>query len=339
MKKILVVRFSSIGDIVLTTPVVRCLKNQIPGCEIHFFTKPEYKEILENNPYVSKVFYLETYLSESIQELKKENYDLIIDLHHNLRSFITKFRLGKKSFSFRKLNFEKWLLVNLKLNRMPGLHIVDRYFETVRTMGVVNDEEGLDYFIPEKDIVAVSGLGLEPLSYIVFAIGGKFATKKLPAEKIAAICDQIGAPVILSGGKDDAAQGEKIVSLSKGKVMNACGKFSLNQSASLVAQSRLLITHDTGLMHIGAALKKEIISIWGNTIPEFGMSPYFSKNDSRKVSDTRFEIKYLACRPCSKLGFAKCPRGHFKCMNEMEALKIAAVVNEKLKKSKYSKNL
>lgn len=132
MPKVLVLRFSSIGDIVLTTPVVRNLKQQLSGAEVHYCTKSQFRILLENNPYVDKAFYLDKSLNNLIDELKKENYDYVIDLHNNLRSSIIKWRLGKKSFTFDKLNLKKWLLVNLKVNKLPSLHIVDRYMATVK---------------------------------------------------------------------------------------------------------------------------------------------------------------------------------------------------------------
>jgi len=156
--KILIVRFSSIGDIVLTTPVVRCLKTQIDDAEIHYVTKVQYQPILQNNPYIDKIFFLKESIIELMNELKKENYDVIIDLHNNLRTRLLKWRLGSRSFSFNKLNVEKWLMVNFKINHLPDKHIVDRYLETVTRLGVKNDALGLDYFIPER---GRSAMGLD----------------------------------------------------------------------------------------------------------------------------------------------------------------------------------
>ena len=136
--KILVVRFSSIGDVVLTTPVLRCIKQQIKGVELHFLTKQTFKNVIENNIYIDKLYSMQDKLSEVIPDLKKENYDYIIDLHHNLRTFKLKLALGKKTFAFNKLNPEKLLMVNFKINRLPQMHIVDRYFETVQSLGVTN---------------------------------------------------------------------------------------------------------------------------------------------------------------------------------------------------------
>lgn len=303
--KFLILRFSSIGDIVLTTPVTRCIKKQYPNAEVHYATKQSFKVLVENNPYIDQYHLLGKSLNEFIATLKAENFDYIIDLHNNLRTSIIKFRLSSaKSFSFDKLNFKKWLLVNLKINQMPDVHIVDRYLKTTESLGVINDNQGLDYFIPAKDIVQIN----EP--YIAFAIGGQHATKKLPTTRIIEICQKLSGTIMLLGGKEDATAAEEIEKAVGVNIINACGKYNLNQSASLVQQSAYLITHDTGLMHIASALKKKVISIWGNTVPEFGMYPYL----------TEFKIienKNLSCRPCSKIGYSKCPKGHFKCMSEL----------------------
>jgi heptosyltransferase-2 len=108
MSKFLILRFSSIGDIVLTSPVVRCLKQQVENAEVHFATKKGFASVIEHNPFIDKKIYLEEDLNSFIGELKKEKYDYIIDLHNNLRTFLIKVKLGVKSFSFDKLNFEKW---------------------------------------------------------------------------------------------------------------------------------------------------------------------------------------------------------------------------------------
>ena len=317
--KILIIRFSSIGDIVLTTPVVRCLKFQTDA-EIHYLTKKNFKNILENNPYIKKNWAIEKNISEIIFELKQERFDLIIDLHNNLRSRLLSFQLGVKAHRFNKLNFEKWLLVNLKINILPKTHIVDRYINTVSSLNVKNDGAGLDYFIPEKDVVKIAALTnnfTQTNSYIAFVIGAAHATKRLPENRIITICKNIAAPILLLGGKEDADRGKTISAASGGNVLNFCGLLNLNESASVIQQARKVITHDTGLMHIAAAFNKDIISVWGNTVPEFGMTPYFADSQQPKANSQIMEVKNLSCRPCSKIGFDACPKKHFNCMNEI----------------------
>jgi ADP-heptose:LPS heptosyltransferase len=315
MTKFLILRFSSIGDIVLTTPVVRCLKQQFPDAEVHYATKKFYKSLLENNPYIDKILVLENGLNELVKSLQSERYDYIIDLHNNLRTTIIKLRLGVKSFSFDKLNLQKWLLVKFKKNLMPNVHIVDRYMKTVESLGVKNDNKGLDYFIPEKDEMPLDWLPENFRNgYAVYAIGGQHETKKLPLNKMIELCQTIQLPLVLIGGKEDVVISEQLIINSKNiLIFDTCGKCNLNQSASIIQNAKIVYTHDTGMMHVAAALKKKVVSIWGNTVPEFGMYPY----------QTDFEVienKDLNCRPCSKIGYKKCPLGHFKCMNDLKFL-------------------
>ena len=326
--KFLIIRFSSIGDIVLTTPVVRCLKKQLITAEVHYLTKSSFRSLTDSNPYIDKVHYFENDLDSVIEQLNGEDFDYIIDLHHNFRTLKVKKALGKKSFSFKKLNFEKWLLTALKINNLPAVHIVDRYMDTVKEFGIKNDGAGLDYFIPEQDRVKESDIpASHHAGYIGIAIGAALNTKKLPLHKLRELCAGINHPIILLGGKEDVANAEQISAVDPHKIYNACGKFSINESADLVRRSKFLITHDTGLMHIAAAFNKPMISVWGNTVPEFGMTAYYS---NQQVKDTRFEIRDLRCRPCSKIGYNKCPRGHFKCMEKISITEVIENVKSKM---------
>ncbi|MES2794626.1 MAG: glycosyltransferase family 9 protein [Bacteroidota bacterium] len=334
MPKFLILRFSSIGDIVLTTPVIRCLKQQVADAEVHYATKKSYKTLVENNPYVDQYFLLDKSDNELINQLKKEKYDYVIDLHHNIRTLKIKWKLGVKSYSFDKLNFKKWLLVNFtfpkfighyfsfvnsvgKINQMPPVHIVDRYLKTVESFGVVNDNIGLDYFIPDKDEFKIGGMGKVNFeNYAVYAIGGQHETKKLPINKMVELCKTIQIPIVLIGGPEDFEKGEELIltlrnSFWPGALINMCGKCNLNQSASIIQKAAIVYTHDTGMMHVAAALKKKVISIWGNTVPAFGMYPY--QTDYELIENNN-----LNCRPCSKIGFDQCPKDHFNCMNSLE---------------------
>ncbi|MCB0598875.1 MAG: glycosyltransferase family 9 protein [Lewinellaceae bacterium] len=319
--KLLIIRFSSIGDIVLTTPVVRALKQQL-GAEVHYLTKRAFRGIVEPNPNIDKVYAIEKKVSEVMADLKKEDYSHVIDLHNNLRSAQVKWGLKARAYSFDKINREKWLMVNLKVDRLPDVHIVHRYMAAAEPLGVQYDGLGLDYFIPPEDEVRVGNLlatnvlapQQEVPRYIAFAIGAAHNTKRLPAEKIISICRQAGMPVLLLGGPGEAGEGQQIADAAGGQALNMCGLFNLNQSASIVRQAYKVISHDTGLMHIAAAFGKDILSVWGNTIPEFGMSPFYPEGVDR---NTAFEVRGLSCRPCSKIGFQECPKGHFRCMRDI----------------------
>lgn len=319
LKKILLIRFSSIGDIILTTPIVRALKEQLK-CELHVLTKKQYEGIFKKNPRVDVVHSFEKSLEEILSKLKNENFDFVVDLQKNIRSKRVIRAIKKPWASFPKLNIEKWLLVNFKINKLPKKHIVDRYFDAVKSLDVTNDGLGLEYYLPKNE--TVNPISIDEIlknGFITWVIGGQHFTKIMPTEKVASIISELKLPVVLLGGSEDSSRGEEIVKLSdNNSVFNACGQFSLNGSASLVEQAKLVITNDTGLMHIAAAFKKPVISLWGNTIPEFGMYPYLPSEENTSVIS---EVKNLSCRPCSKLGHKKCPKKHFKCMLEQnEAL-------------------
>lgn len=330
--KILIIRFSSIGDIVLTTPIVRCLKQQKPDAEIHYLTKRAFLPVLEANPYIHQVHLLAEDLNDSIEQLKQEKFDVVIDLHKNIRTARVKKALKLKSYSFPKLNVQKWFYVNLKLNLLPDSSIVERYFEAVKPLGIHNDGQGLDYFIPEKDKTDHKDIPMSHWAgYLGFVIGGSYATKKLPVARWKEICALSPIPIILLGGPEDKDDAAEIASIDPVKIYNSCGKFNINESADLVKNAKLIISNDTGLMHVAAAFKKPIISLWGNTTPELGMFPYLGFNNLKNnvaPNLLMIENKQLSCRPCSKIGYNQCPKRHFKCMNNLVFSEIGIFIKK-----------
>ncbi|MCF8345886.1 MAG: glycosyltransferase family 9 protein [Bacteroidales bacterium] len=324
MVKFLVIRFSSIGDIVLTSPVVRCLKNQVDQSEVHYLTKPGYAEILKANPYIDKIHRLSDNQSETIATLKEEGFDYVIDLQNNLRSMNIKSALKRMYFTVHKLNLKKWILVNFKIDRLPERHLVDRYLDTLKLFDVKNDGGGLDYYIPTEAVVQPAAVPeVFHKGYIVLAIGGGHATKKLPPDQLIDLCRQLQQPVILVGGPEDKNTAASLIQAVPGRdVLNGCGQWSISQSASIIQQAACVITHDTGMMHIAAAFHKKIITIWGNTVPEFGMYAYRPAEGS-----LNFQVEGLRCRPCSKLGKKRCPKKHFRCMQDHAMDRIAEAAN------------
>lgn len=316
MQKILIIRFSSIGDIVLTSPLLRAIKTQQADTEIHYITKKAYAATLENNPHIDKLFLLEDKLSDILPLLKKEQYDFIIDLHKNLRSLRIKSYLKKPAASFDKLNRQKWLLVRFKKNRMPNIHIVQRYFDTLKAIGVTKDQKGLEYYSGLEEQKSIKGLE-ESIqeNYAAIVIGGTYFTKQIPVEKLNELISKISIPVVLLGGKGDLEIAEKVAKSHPQKVFIAAGKSNLNESAEIIRRSQFVVSSDTGLMHIAAAYQKKIYSVWGNTVPEFGMYPYMPENPERSII---LEVKNLKCRPCSKLGYNNCPKKHFDCMMKQD---------------------
>ena len=324
MVNFLLIRFSSIGDIVLTTPVARLLKETFPDCKITFLTKKQFTFLLSDNPNIDKVLALDEDLKTTIASLKDMHFDYLIDLHHNLRTSRIKSALSIPDFTVDKLNVKKWLYVNFKLNYLPKRHIVDRYLDTLSVFDIENDKQGLDYFIPEKDIYSVHQHYPDfKLPYVVFVVGATYYTKQIPQSLAVDIMNKANCPFVLLGGPDDVEKSKEIEKELKVPFVNLCGQINLNQSASVIEQSKLVVSSDTGLMHIASAFHKTIISIWGNTVPEFGMTPYLPTSDSRI-----FENTDLKCRPCSKIGFDKCPKKHFKCMNELKPESIAQYINQ-----------
>ncbi|MCB9246225.1 MAG: glycosyltransferase family 9 protein [Flavobacteriales bacterium] len=308
VRKVLIVRFSSIGDIVLTTPVVRCLHIQRPDLELHYLTKPAFRSIVEPLEGIERVHLLDANWRKMVRSLRDEHFDLIVDLHNNMRSHRLSLELRVPTRRFRKLNFKKWLLVQFGINRLPAIHIAERYLETVRILGIEYDRKGLDFVIPRETTIPIP----LPDKFIALALGAQHATKKLPLDKLTELCSLMDAPIVLLGGPEDHEIGETLEAEFP-HVVNLAGHCSLAQSALVCSKSRVLITHDTGMMHIGASLHVPILSVWGNTVPELGMYPLEPEEGSEI-----FQVSGLSCRPCSKIGFDSCPKGHFKCMREQD---------------------
>jgi ADP-heptose:LPS heptosyltransferase len=340
--KILIIRFSSIGDIVLTTPLMRNIKKAYPQAKIHFLTKKKYAYLLEANPNIDHFHLLDSDLRDMVFELLPQKFDYIFDLHNNYRSHYVKSMLRQaansdvKITSVHKLNIKKFLFTKLKLNTLPDKSIVDRYMHTARKLNITNDGQGLDYYIPEESKIEQKDLPMShSAGYISFVIGGTHTTKKMPVEKWIALAQAIDYPIILQGGQEDEGIGEEIKKLDPIRIYNSCGKFTLHESADIIRYAKVVVTHDTGLMHIAAAFKRNIVSIWGNTSPWFGMFPYFGFNNIKSTlapNSIIIEQSKLGCRPCSKIGYNACPKKHFKCMNSLEITEIKAAVDLLLKK-------
>jgi len=323
--KILILRFSSIGDIVLTTPIVRCVKKQIPQAEIHFLCKPPFANLLGTSPYIQKIHLFDKDNSHFWKELQNEKFDYIIDLQNNHRSRKLCRKLKLPHAHFPKLNIRKWLFVNLRINILPNIHVVDRYFAATKILpvSVKNDGQGLDFFFNDTDYEKINACNL-PQDFVAIAMGSKHKTKQLPLSILVEICKKIDKNIVLLGGENDVEMAEYLCSQLGKNVINLCGKLTLRESASCIDLSKVLLTGDTGLMHIAAARNKLIVSVWGNTVPAFGMYPYMPLHPNRYHI---IENTDLRCRPCSKLGFESCPKGHFKCMNDVDVRQIVYLCN------------
>ena len=319
--KILVIRFSSMGDIIYTTPVLRCLKKQLAGAEIHFLTKPAFKYIYDNNPYVDKLLLLKPRLADTINDIKAERYDHIIDLHNNLRTAIIKLRTGISSSTYKKQTIRKWLSLKFNLKLVPPVHLVDRYMKAVTFLGVKNDDKPIDYYIRADHQLDKLLPDTHQSGYVAFIIGATHFTKRMPNPKIINICRGLNYPVVLLGGNDVKPNGDIIAGELGDQIYNACGITSLDESVYLVSKAQRVLGFDTGLTHIAEAFNVPIVSVWGGTVPELlGVQPY-------KVKQVLVAGIELPCRPCSKFGLPKCPLGHFKCMNDMPEQPIIEFIN------------
>lgn len=322
--KILIIRLSSIGDVVLTTPVIRCLKRQLPSAELHFLCKPGMRAVVETNPYVDDVHTFRKDDASLVRRLRDEDFDYVVDLQKNRRSRRICRRLHRPYAAFPKLNLRKLLLVLFKWNCMPDVHIVDRYFRAVARLGVKNDGLGLDFFTEEKDVQELKRFPL-PEAYVALAVGSQHATKQLPFEKMDEIIGGSRLPVVLLGDSRDALIAGRLQARHSGHCLNLCGQLSLRASAACVAGAHTVLTGDTGLMHIAAAFGKRTVSVWGNTVPALGMYPYMPRHPENALI---VENKDCPCRPCSKLGHARCPHEHFRCMNGIPAARIINLLND-----------
>lgn len=326
-KRILIVRFSSIGDIVLTFPVVAAIKSLFPDCKIDYVTKKNFKVLLEGCPAIDDVFLLDDSLQALRRKINLAQYDAILDLHNNLRTRLLFGFHWKRIFRFPKNNLEKWLLTTFKIFPKQRKHVVERYLSTLSNL--ISDwpitTATHPYSIPTAAQFDIQGrFNLAPKSYVAIAIGAQFATKRLPTDMLIDLVKKIDGPVLLLGGKQDQAASNAILDACKGqKVVSAVGLTDIHESAWLVKNARALVTHDTGLMHIGASFDVPLHIIWGNTIRDFGMYPY--RLEQEEVF--QYEVTGLSCRPCSKIGHQICPKGHFSCMRKHDLTKIALAVN------------
>ena len=309
------------GDIIYTSPVIRCLKNQLENAEIHYLTKPSFKFLLEHNPYLDKLHLLQPKLADTVIALKEEQFDIVIDLHNSLRSLLVKTQLGVKSSTYKKERFKKWLAIKWKINLIKPDHLVDRYLKTVAFLGVKNDAKPIDYFLP------VDAQSIEKIlpqhynkAYIAFVIGATHFTKRMPNDKVIELCNQLNLPIILLGGKDVEDNAKVIYQATIDKTVDLVGKINLNDSVTIVKNAAYVIGFDTGLTHIAEAFNKKIVTIWGSTVPELlGVQPYH-------VDDHYEAGVELSCRPCSKFGLSACPKKHFNCMKTINAKKIVDFV-------------
>lgn len=309
LPKILIIRLSSIGDLVLCTPAIRCIHEQLDA-EVHLLSKRSFGKVLGGNPHLKKIWIYEDEKEEGFKGLKASGFDKVFDMHKNWRSRAVVRALAAASLNFNKINVKKWLAVQFKWDVLPKVHLVDRYFQALEAWGVKDDGKGMDYHQLEE----VSDTTDAP--YTALVLGAAHATKQIPESKLLEIIQKKTGPIYLIGGPAESRLGEKLVSTTtRDNVINFAGKTNLAQSAWLLDRAELVITPDTGMMHIAAARQKPVDVYWGNTVPEFGMYPYYGFLSKQNFVNHQVD---LSCRPCSKIGSDRCPKGHFRCMMMQE---------------------
>lgn len=321
-KNILVIRFSSLGDVLLTTPVMETLKTFYPESKIVFMTKEKYAPLFKNNNSVDELILLEegrgASLFKLINHIRKRKYDLIIDLHKNLRSFIISSLLNYSEYSgVNKRTWERRIRVWFKKNYIPeGYHVVKAYLETLKSVVKVDGVIKPKLYLTDAELLAAKEYikNIAPTGEVIaFAPGARWKTKQWPEENFSALGDIIHkcsrAQVLIVGDKNDISTGKRISSLMKRRPVNLAGITSIREAAALIKHSKVIVTNDSGLMHIAVAVGTPVIAIFGPTVPEFGFYPLGDK-------DSVVEIE-LKCRPCTLHGDNFCPEGHHNCMRNI----------------------
>ena len=292
------------GDIIVTTPVVRWLKLQL-GAEVHFLIKKKFEDVILFNPYIDRIKIYEK-TKVVLNDLRAENYDYIVDLHKSMASTKLSLLLGTTRTTYNKMNIQKWLLTHLKVNTLPNLHLVDRYYQSVKKLGCEYDGLGLDFFIDPNAKLP----NTLPELYEVIVLGATHYTKRIPFELAMKIIQKTNNQIVLIGGSDVTNEGQRLHQMYP-SIYNLCGKTNLHTSAKIIQSAHKIHTGDTGLMHLSAAMQKDMIVYWGSTAPIIGMFPYVGKDSKAEIEN---KIMNLWCQPCTKIGYKRCPLGHFNCM-------------------------
>jgi len=309
LKKILIIRLSSIGDILLTTPLIRSLKKQNPAIQIDFLLKEEFYELVQNNPHITNIHKYTKHSFEKqilINALIANTYELVIDLQNNLRSREITRPLHCRILRFKKNSINKFLLVHFKINKLKDTHQIPvRYAEAA---GVELDTEGLDFFTDNEPDPKLK----TDEKYIGLCPGAKHFTKRWPKEYFIELGNRLestGYKVVFFGGLEEV----ELCSEMENQIKNALNLCNTNilQVGSDMKMCRAIYTNDSGLMHLASAVKVPVIAFFGSTVKEFGFYPY-------KAKSIELENRNLSCRPCTHIGRKSCPKIHFKCMKEIK---------------------
>jgi len=312
-KKVLVIRFNAIGDLVLTTPVVKALSTN--GYEVHYLVKTAFAELMENNPHVKKVWRFTDNLPEINSSLKQEDFDVVIDLHNNLRSKRVKSALSNvKSYTIKKDRVKLFMLTKLGINRVKERHIVYRFLDVLKPLGLAMGEPSPKTYIP--DTIATHWPYPLPARFLAIVVGAAWATKEIPRDKILELISRSAFEhIVLIGGPADKDRAQQIEQQSKRDIQNLTGMLTITESAYVLQQAASVVSGDTGMMHIAASLGTPCVAVFGSTHKVLGYTPFYGK---QKAQYHLVQNETLGCRPCTKQGENQCPKGHFKCMMDLE---------------------
>jgi len=326
MDKILFIRLSSLGDILLTTPVVRAVKRKFPRAEIHFLTKKMFFPLLTDHPAITSVRPLSENGIFSLLALRKEisrQYDLVVDCHKNLRSFVlTGLMPGTVVKRYQKRTIQRAILVHFKKNLLLSApSLPSRYLSAVESLGVTLDNEGLDFYGNEKGRENAETLlaGLENSTRVALAPGAKWKTKEWPIEKFSSLINSLpDFHFVVLGDDRDIQKGNVLKTAHPDKVTDLTGRTDISTVAEIIRQCRGLVSNDSGLMHLGTAVKTPVVAVFGSTVREWGFFPYKARAEILESN--------LPCRPCTTIGRGDCKRGDFKCLEDISAEQVKAAV-------------
>ncbi len=320
-KKILIIRFSSIGDILLATPFIRQTRMAFPEATIDIVVKQRFSDLVRFNPHINHIYSFNEAegiagLLEIRKQIHRQKYTYIFDLHNNLRSRILTFGISAAVSRIQKDKLKRALLVYTKINLYKEpVPIPKRYLETGKIGGIKDDGNGLEIFWKnhiEENLFDVVNRKLLMHSFVALAPGAGFKTKRWPLgyfkELIKMIQERKNLPIVLLGDQKDALQMGMLEKLPN--VFNLAGKLTLLESAIMISKAKFLVSNDSGLMHMATAVKTPVVAIFGSTVEAFGFFPFRSQY---KI----VQKEGLWCRPCSHIGRTFCPLGHFKCMTDL----------------------
>ena len=321
---ILLVRFSSIGDIILTTPIVRAIRARHPGARISYVVREDLADLLRHNPRIDRLI---TWphrgpLGPLAALLKQESWTHRLDLHGSLRSRHLRLLVGGEWHGYPKHRLRRSLLIATKRARGGFLGpIVERYALAARDLDITLDDRPAEIFISvEAEQAAARFLAEHALGrtrrLVALIPGAAHFTKRWPPEHWRALVDRLAATtdIVILGGDAERELGDSMVEVGGGAVANAAGRFTLLGSAALLRKAAAAVAGDTGLMHMANAVGTPVIALYGPGVEQFGFFPW--------QAAARVLERDLPCRPCSAHGSARCPLGHHLCLRDITPLDV-----------------